>query len=292
MFMQLVFGECFINNCITCLVPRSIYPLTYPCLWHPLNVPAFCAAQCLPLVYQQCLQRNSLSFNISPTSATIFIKCRNCHQMKKNIRYKVNINNTSVTNFLKTKVKHSLRWHFAWENLRGGFCCCRSSFDFWYSFHFCIFIHFWSSFCCCSSFVDVLHSHLLFYIIPHAFSNYLRVFTPILYFQPSPSQSDSWHFHFQPFHYLLTANATVLSVHFLPTGVFYVALLPQHFTCAIKASLRRQFFLKACTASYWSSKQRPGPSVCLIHSNPQSSYPEGLVLNFTIYYHELLVVKV
>ena len=52
----------------------------------------------------------------------------------------------------------------------------------------------------------------------------------------------------------------------------------------------RQFFLDVCRASCWSSKHRPGPSVCLIHSNPQSSYSEEF--NFsTKYYHELLVVK-
>ena len=34
----------------------------------------------------------------------------------------------------------------------------------------------------------------------------------------------------------------------------------------------RQFFLEVCRASYWSSKHRPSPSVCLIHSNPQNIY--------------------
>ena len=59
------------------------------------------------------------------------------------------------------------------------------------------FLWCWSSFCCCySSFVDVLHSHFLFDIIPHPSVDYRQVFRPILYFQPSPSQSDSWHFHF------------------------------------------------------------------------------------------------
>ena len=66
----------------------------------------------------------------------------------------------------------------AWENLRRFLWC-------------------WSSFCCCySSFVDVLHSHFLFDIIPHPSVDYRQVFRPILYFQPSPSQSDSRHFHF------------------------------------------------------------------------------------------------
>ena len=37
---------------------------------------------------------------------------------------------------------------------------------------------------------------LLFDIIPHPSVDYRRVFTPILYFQSSPSQGDSRHFHF------------------------------------------------------------------------------------------------
>ena len=42
----------------------------------------------------------------------------------------------------------------------------------------------------------------------------------------------------------------------------------------------RLFFLEVCKASYWSSKHRPGPSVCLIHSNPQSSCSEQLSFKF------------
>ena len=78
--------------------------------------------------------------------------------------------------------------------------------------------------CRCSSFTFAFRHH------PSPFSvDYRRVFTPILYFQLSPSQSDLRHFHFQPFRYLLTASATVLSGHFLPTGVFYLTLLPDIF---------------------------------------------------------------
>ena len=36
-------------------------------------------------------------------------------------------------------------------------------------------------------------------------------------------------FIFQPFHYFLTASATVLSGHFLTTGVFYLTHLPRYF---------------------------------------------------------------
>ena len=42
-----------------------------------------------------------------------------------------------------------------------------------------------------SSFVVFLHSHFLLDVIPHPSVDYRRGFTPILYFQPSPSQSDS-----------------------------------------------------------------------------------------------------
>ena len=98
----------------------------------------------------------------------------------------------------------------------------------WY---YCSSFHFRSSFCCCycSSFVDVLHSHFLFNIIPDPSVDYRPVFTPFLSFQPSPSQSDSRHFYFQPSRYLLIASATVLSGHFLPIGAFYGILFHRHF---------------------------------------------------------------
>ena len=79
----------------------------------------------------------------------------------------------------------------------------------------------WCWFCCCSLLVVFLHSHFLFHIIPHPSMDYRQVFRPVLYFQPSPSQSDWRHFYSQPFRYLLTLSATILSGHFLPTGVFY-----------------------------------------------------------------------
>ena len=150
----------------------------------------------------------------------------------------------------------------------------------------------WSSFCCCySSFVDVLHSHFLFNIIPHPSVDYRQVFRPILYFQPSPSQSDSRHFHFQPFRYLLTASATVLSGHFLPTSVFYLTLLLDIFgtTCLYQGFLgSQQLFLESCRAS---SKHRPGRSVCLIHSNPQSFIHLKFVFMHVNIAKVLLVVK-
>ena len=164
----------------------------------------------------------------------------------------------------------------------GGFCDV--------SCHF-IFI---SSFCCCSSFVNVLHSHFLFDIIPYRSVDYRQVFTLILYFQSSPSQSDSWHFHFQPFRHFLTASATVLSGHFLPTGVFYPTLLLDIFgtTCFYKDFPGSwKLFLEICRVSHWSSKNRPGPSVCLIDSNPQYSMHLKFVFIHVNIAKFLLVVK-
>ena len=122
-------------------------------------------------------------------------------------------------------IKH-LSWAFC-----GAGCNC------WFIFvlHFVVVssFQFWFSFSCCFSFVDVLHLHLLFDVILHPSVDYHWVFTPILYFQPSPSQSDLQHFHFQQFRYLLTPSATVLSGRFLPTGVFYLTLLHRHFNLCL-----------------------------------------------------------
>ena len=68
------------------------------------------------------------------------------------------------------------------------------------------------------------------------------------------------HFHFQPSRYLLTASTTVLSGHFLPTGVFYLMILPNIFgtACFYQGFPgSRKLFLEICRASYWSSKHRP-----------------------------------
>ena len=107
-----------------------------------------------------------------------------------------------------------------------------------------------------------------------------RCLDPFCTFSPAHRRVIRDTFIFQPFYYLLTASATVLSRQFLPTGVFYFALLPHIFdTTCFYQSLpgSRQFFLEVCRASCWSSKHRPSPSVCLIHSNPQSWCSEEFV---------------
>ena len=96
--------------------------------------------------------KKSSSFNMSPTSAIIFIKCRNRHRMKKNIRYKDYINSTSVIIFLNWRAK----------TLSDGNLLGRTSSEVFvmlvvvvHSFLLLFFSHFCSLFCCCcSSFIS------------------------------------------------------------------------------------------------------------------------------------------
>ena len=149
------------------------------------------------------------------------IKGWKLHQMQNNIRYEGDTNNASVIIFFlyqKSKTPSD-------GTLLGRI----SEAVFVSLFHFCMFISFLIfiflllfSICRCSSFICFLTSSLTF---PWTIA--------ILYFQPSPSQSDLRHFHFQPFRYLLTTSAAVLSGL---TGVFYVTLLHQHFWLNLRLS--------------------------------------------------------
>ena len=150
---------------------------------------------------------------------------------------------------------------FAWENLQRFLWC-------------------WSSFCCYSLFVNVFHSHFLFDIMPHPSVDYRQVFRPILYFQPSPSQSDSRHFHFSTIPLSSYRERYGFEWAFFTHRRFLPYAPSQHFwhipnILAQPAFIKvlpwaGSYFLESCRASYWSSKHRPDPSVCLIHSNPQS----------------------
>ena len=150
--------------------------------------------------------------------------------------------------FLKSKVENCQRWYLL-RRTSGGFC----DVDIHLSF---FFIH-----------IFFLTSSLT---LPWTIARFLD---PFCTFSPAHRRVIRDTFIFRPFHYLLTASAMVLSGHFLPTGVFYLTLLPDIFgtTCFYQGFPgSRQLFLEICRASYWSSKHRSSPSVCLIHSNPQS----------------------
>ena len=186
-----------------------------------------------------------------PTSAIIFIKCWNRHHIKNNIRYKGNINNTSVIIFLiRGQILPVMLLCLGESPVRFLLLLVVVVHSFLLFFILLLFfIHF------CSSFVDVLHSHLLFDIIPHTFSWTIGGFLhPFYTFSPAHRRR-------------------------------FLLLLLWHFTCDYQGlPVSRQFFLEISRVSYWSSKHRPSPSVCLIYSNPQSSYSERFSFKF---YHIL-----
>ena len=146
--------------------------------------------------------------------------------------------------------------------------------------------------------VAVLHS-LLFHVIPHPSVSYRQVFIPILYFQPSSSQSDSRHFHFNFswfFFHSFTASALALSGDFLPTGVFCLMLFPHFFT----QNLLLSRFLWEPAVLPWSLQG----FMLLILQNTDLFHQivwftairnldiqKNSYLTRIKYYHELLVVK-
>ena len=105
--------------------------------------------------------------------------------------------------------------------------------------------------CCCSSFT-VFQRH----------ASYIRGLSPgflhpILSFQPSPSKSDSRHFHFQPFWDLLPQfyrkRYGFEWGFFYPQAFFTFCSFTDIFdsTCIYQGLLGSwQFFLEACRASY------------------------------------------
>ena len=88
-----------------------------------------------------------------------------------------------------------------------------------------------------------------------------RFLDPFCIFSPAHRRVICDTFIFQPFRYLLTASAMVLSGHFLPTGVFYLTLLPDIFgtTCFYQGftgsrqllSLKLQGFILILKTQTW-----------------------------------------
>ena len=145
-----------------------------------------------------------------------------------------------------------------------------------------LFIHFCSSFCCCSSFIFVLH------LISKLFCHVTG--TPAWLLRPMKASTSSElyldYFWLPLLFNLLRALRFWVGV-FYPQAFFTLRSFTDIFdsTCVYQGFPgSRQFFLEVCRASYWSSKHRPGASVCLIHSNPQSSYSERFSFKF---YHIL-----
>ena len=117
--------------------------------------------------------------------------------------------------FLKSKFKNQQRCHLLGRT-SGGFCDVDLHFVVVIIHLLMVFIHIFFS-----------TSSLT---LPWTIARFLD---PFCTFRPAHHRVIRDFFIFRPFRYLLTASATVLSGHFLPTGVFYLTLLPNIFgtTC-------------------------------------------------------------
>ena len=155
--------------------------------------------------------------------------------------------------------------------------CC-SSFHFWSS-NLLLYLYF-SMF-----FILLLFFSLLFDVVPHPSVDYYRGFYNPFY-------------TFRPTHCRLIRDTFICSnIPFLPLAllpwvcIFYSQVFftlhsfSNILTCVYQGFPgSRQFFLEVCRASCWALKHWPGPSVGLIHSNPQYSYSERFSFKF---YHIL-----
>ena len=147
--------------------------------------------------------------------------------------------------------------------------------------------------CCCCSFHFDLHLSMFFILlllsihICFSTSSLTLPWTIVGFLHPF--------YTFSPAHCRVICNTFIFnfSVIFLPwvlrfwVGIFYqqafftLRSFTDILTCVYQGFPGSwQFFLEVCRASYWSLKHRPSPSVCLIHSNPQSSYSEWFSFKF------------
>ena len=145
--------------------------------------------------------------------------------------------------FLKSKVKNSQQWYFAWESLRWGFYVV-----------VIVVVYFW----CISSYIDVLH-----FVVVSSFNFQATLLChrhSTLVSQDSEGLHQLWvlpRLLLIGFSFSSTPGATDLSGRFLPTGVFYLTLLPNIFgTTWFYQGFpgSQQLFLEICRASCWSSK--------------------------------------
>ena len=124
--------------------------------------------------------------------------------------------------------------------------------------------------CCCSSFI----SRLLYHVTS----------TPPWLLRPVKASTSSElypDYFWLPFLFHLPWALRFWKGIFYTQAFFTLRSFHWHFTCAYQGFPgNRQFFLEVCRDSCWYSKHRPGPSVCLIHNNPQSSNSEKFIFKF------------
>ena len=112
-----------------------------------------------------------------------------------------------------------------------------------------------------------------------------RFLDPFCTFSPAHSRAIRNTFIFRPFHYLLIASATVLSGHFLPTGFFYLTLLPNIFgtfpTFWHNLLLSRFHWEPAVTFL----------KVAGLHTDPRNTDPTHLFVWFTVIHNLLHILN-
>ena len=128
-----------------------------------------------------------------------------------------------------------------------------------------------SSFCCCSSIAFRHHPSPICVLSP-------EFLHPILYLEPTTSQSDSRHFHLLN-RFVLATSATALSGHFLPTGIFYLTLFPNIFgtTC----------FYQGLPGS----RQFSSLKFARFHIDFQNTDPAHLFVWFTVIHNPLYILN-
>ena len=164
------------------------------------------------------------------TLVIAFIKCLNRHHMINNVRHKGNINSTSVIIFFNKYLSHFFTFLFMFlgnlTKLPAMVLCSGEP----------------PGFCdvgCCFCFSSLeVFTYLGYFSLPPALH---RGFS--CPWRPPPALSSTLatfsYFTFAKFfRHSFTVSATVLSGYFLPTGVFYLALLPHtlvHFVTQMQA---------------------------------------------------------
>ena len=137
------------------------------------------------------------------------------------------------------------------------------------SFLMCIVICWCSSFCCCI-FIWFSGSFTMSPALHPGFSGLWRPPTAL---RSTPTTSDCLFFFIYHerygFEWAFFTHRRFLA--YAPSRHFWhipnILAQPVFIKVLLGAG---SYFFESCRASYWSSKHRPGPSVCLIHSNPQS----------------------
>ena len=154
----------------------------------------------------------------------------------------------------------------AWENLRRFLWCWLLIFILLLLLFFFMYLHLSMFFILLVLYLHLI-SRLLFHVtdIPPWLLRLVKVST----------SSELYPDYFRlPFLFHLPRTLRFWVGIFYPQAFFTLRSFPTFLEqpAFIKVSLGAgSYFLESCRASYWSSKHRPGPSVCLIHSNTQSS---------------------